>query len=124
MTFDDDTSIFAYMPHMHLRGKAAKYVAYYPDGSDELLLDVPVYDFNWQTNYTYKSPKLIPAGTRIEVSMWFDNSEDRGAYVAEINIDRSVRFGGPSTDEMMLGWIDFAVEETASAPGPVASNER
>ncbi len=108
--FPHDTTIFALLPHAHLRGKAARYVAFYPNGRVETLLDVPRYDFNWQTNYTYREPKRIPAGTRIEVTMWFDNSETRGAYVPNINIHEPVRFGGPTTAEMMLGWIDYAEE--------------
>lgn len=109
-TFEEDTTILALFPHMHLRGKAAKYVAFYPDGTQETLLEVPEYDFNWQTNYVMKEPKKVPAGTRIEVFMWFDNTSERSSYT---NIDwkRPVRFGGPTTDEMMLGWIDYAPTE-------------
>jgi len=107
--FDYDTTIFGYLPHMHLRGAYAKYVAYYPDGSEEILLEVPEYDWNWQTNYEYKEPKVIPAGTRIEVSMEFTNTEERNALVdMDLNTKRAVRFGGPTSDEMMLGFMDFA----------------
>ena len=40
--------MLALFPHMHLRGKAFRYTAIYPDGKQEMLLDVPHYDFNWQ----------------------------------------------------------------------------
>ena len=36
---------------------------------------MPNYDFAWQQTYTFKDPKFVPAGSRLEVSMWFDNSE-------------------------------------------------
>lgn len=36
--FDKDTTILSLHPHMHLRGKTAQYKAFYPDGSEELLL--------------------------------------------------------------------------------------
>ena len=104
--FSKDTTLLALFPHTHLRGKASKYTAYYPDGSEEVLLHVPNYDFNWQTNYIYKEPKTIPAGTTIKVQMWYDNSEERGAYTG-IDPSRTVRFGQPTTDEMMFGWIDY-----------------
>lgn len=108
-TFENPVTIYSYLPHMHLRGKAAKYVAFYPDGSSELLLEVPRYDWNWQTNYTYKVPKTLPAGTRVEVSMWFENTEARDQEtLLDIDPHRAVRFGGPTTDEMMLGWIDYS----------------
>ncbi len=39
--FERDSLLISYTPHMHLRGKAAHYVAKYPDGTQEVLLDVP-----------------------------------------------------------------------------------
>ena len=61
-TFDADTTILSLHPHMHLRGKDARYVAFYPDGTQETLLDVPYFDFNWQLDYSFNEPKLVPAG--------------------------------------------------------------
>ena len=111
MTFPNPTTVYGYLPHMHLRGRSARYTAHYPDGTQQLLLHVPWYDWNWQTNYTYKEPIHLPAGTRIDVEMWFENTEGRNEETfLEINPHRAVRFGGPTTDEMMLGWIDYAEE--------------
>jgi mono/diheme cytochrome c family protein len=104
--FSTDTTILAMFPHMHLRGAGAKYTAHYPDGTEEVLLDVPNYDFNWQTNYIFKEPKKIPAGTTVKVDMWFNNNEAQ-AELSGINPNRSVGFGQPTTDEMMYGWIDY-----------------
>ena len=95
---------------MHLRGKSALYVAYYPDGTQETLLDVPKYDYNWQIIYRYNQMKKVPAGTRLEVTMGFDNSPERAAQ-ANLNSNRHIRFGGPTTEEMMLGFLDYT--ETA-----------
>lgn len=107
-TFEEDTTLLALHPHMHLRGKNAKYVAFYPDGTQETLLEVPKWDFNWQTDYSFKVPKKLPAGTRVEYTAHFDNSSDNPA-----NPDPSipVRFGGPTTDEMMLGYVTSADSE-------------
>ena len=106
-TFKEDITLISLMPHMHLRGVYAKYTAYYPDGTEEVLLEVPEYDFNWQTQYEFKDLKHIPAGTRIEFDMHFDNNEEQAA-IAGIDPSRAVRFGGPTTDEMDLGWYTFA----------------
>jgi len=93
----------------HLRGLDAKYTAYYPDGTQEVLLEVPAYDWNWQANYTYKEPKEIPAGTRIDVWMTYVNTEERNEQtVLELDTTRAVQFGGPTTDEMMIGFIDYS----------------
>jgi hypothetical protein len=113
--FDEPIMVHFLMPHMHLRGKAARYVATYPDGSQETLLDVPRYDFNWQLSYKFKEPKLLPAGTRIDVSLWYENTEER-ATRNNFDNERAVRWGGPTTDEMDLGWLSFSyVEEQGGA---------
>ena len=106
-TFDEDIDLLGLMPHTHLRGVHAKYTAYYPDGTSEMLLDVPRYDFNWQTSYGYKDIKKIPAGTRIEWEIIYDNSPENAAENG-FNSDRAVRFGQPTTDEMDLGWMSYA----------------
>lgn len=41
--------VYTLMPHAHLRGKASRFTAPYPDGRREVLLNVPRYDFCRQT---------------------------------------------------------------------------
>ena len=60
-----------------------------------------------RSQYEFKDLKQIPAGTRIEFDMRFDNNEEQAA-IAGINPNRAVKFGGPTTDEMDLGWYTFA----------------
>jgi hypothetical protein len=113
-TFDRDSLLLGYTPHMHLRGKAARYVAKYPDGTQEVLLDVPRYDFNWQTHYKYHAGgKRIPAGTEIELTMAWDNSADNPS-----NPDptATVVYGGPTTAEMMFGFVSYADAEPGYDP--------
>ncbi|MFP6584404.1 MAG: hypothetical protein VCD00_17860 [Candidatus Hydrogenedentota bacterium] len=112
-TFDEDTILLSMMPHMHLRGKSAKYTAFYPDGTSDVLLDLPVYDFNWQTQYDLAINKLLPAGTRIEMELRFDNSVENAEQIGS-NPNRPVRFGGPTTDEMDLAWITIAPAQPVS----------
>ena len=40
-TFEHDTLVANLTPHMHTRGKAFRYEVTYPDGQQEILLDVP-----------------------------------------------------------------------------------
>ena len=105
MILDEDTTLLSMTPHMHLRGSAGKYTAFYPDGTVEVLLDVPAYDFNWQTAYTYAEPKLLPAGTRLQYEAHFDNSDTN---LANPDSSQAVRYGGPTTSEMMLGFMRIA----------------
>ncbi|MEK7794059.1 MAG: hypothetical protein AAB353_06000 [Candidatus Hydrogenedentota bacterium] len=113
--FAKDTLILALHPHMHFRGKSMVYTAYYPDGTTELLLDVNRYEYEWQTNYIYKQPKLIPAGTRIDVMTVYDNSAAAKEKYPVIDIEKPVRFGAPSTDEMMIPFLDYAELDAESA---------
>jgi hypothetical protein len=106
-TLRRDTTVYALMPHMHLRGKAMEYKVFYPDGKSETLLNVPAYDFAWQTNYVLKEPKRLPKGAKIMVTAHFDNSTKN-----KFNPDptKEVRYGEPTYDEMMLGFLDFVTE--------------
>ncbi len=99
--FLKDTLVLSLMPHMHLRGKDFKFTAYYPDGTEEILLDVPQYDFNWQLRYYLKEPKLMPKGTRLECIAHFDNSADN---LANPDPAAEVRFGEQTWEEMMFGF--------------------
>ncbi len=101
-----DVLLLALMPHMHVRGKSFRYEARYPDGKSEILLDVPHYDFNWQTAYRLDEPKLLPAGTCVHCVAHYDNSENNLANPAP---EKTVRWGDQTWDEMMIGYLDIAV---------------
>jgi len=103
-TFAEDAKIMSMTPHMHLRGKAALYTLTRPDGTKQTLLDVPHYDFNWQHTYQFKEPVDAPAGSRVDLTLWWDNSADNPSNP---NPNREVRFGQPTTDEMGFGFMNF-----------------
>ncbi|MBI3839287.1 MAG: redoxin domain-containing protein [Planctomycetia bacterium] len=112
--FKQDTLLLTLMPHMHLRGKAFRYEAIYPDGNKEVLLDVPRYDFGWQTNYRLAEPKLMPRGTRLDCFAHFDNSEDN---LNNPDPKVPVRFGDQTFEEMMIGFFEAApVDEDLQNP--------
>jgi len=103
-TFKQDGTILAINPHMHLRGKAAKYTAKFPDGREEVILDVPKYDFQWQHTYYFAEPLRVPTGTKITTQYWWDNSP---ANPANPDPTVDVRWGEPTTDEMAFGWMRY-----------------
>src|SRR5882724_2506436 len=105
-TFDRDVELISYMPHMHMRGKDMKYEVLYPNGRRETLLWVPRYQFNWQTVYRLKNPVPIPKGTRLLVTAHFDNS---ARNLRNPDPTKAVRWGDPTYDEMMIGWIEYTV---------------
>ena len=101
--FTEDSLLLTLMPHMHLRGKAFRYEATYPDGKKEVLLDVPHYDFGWQTNYRLAEPKFMPRGTRMDCYAQFDNSTDN---LNNPDPKSAVRFGDQTWEEMMIGFFE------------------
>jgi hypothetical protein len=106
-TFPKNATLLSFMPHMHLRGTSAKYVATYPDGRSETLLYVPDYDFNWQSIYRFQEPLQIPKGTRLAWTAWWDNSADNPRNP---DPSKEVRWGEQTWDEMQNGWMDVVWE--------------
>jgi len=105
-----DVSVISLFPHMHLRGRSFRFLARYPDGKSEVLLDVPGYTFNWQLTYTLKDPKWLPKGSVLECVAHYDNSANN-----PFNPDPSkeVRWGNQTWEEMLIGFVDFAIPADA-----------
>ncbi len=108
VTFRRDTLLLNLFPHMHYRGKSFRFEAHYPDGSREVLLDVPRYDFNWQLRYDLAEPKFLPKGTKLLCTAHFDNSEDN---LSNPDPTRTVRFGLQSWEEMLVGYYTHVPAE-------------
>jgi hypothetical protein len=120
----EDVVLQSLFPHMHLRGKAFEYVAKYPSGETETLLKVPNYDFNWQLTYQLEKPLLLPKGTEITATAWYDNSPGN-KYNPDPKLD--VYWGDQSWEEMLAGFADLVIpvsmnpERIAKPPKPAAA---
>lgn len=111
--FKEDVTLLDMTPHMHLRGKAFHYKITYPDGRSEDLLNVPKYDFNWQLSYILSEPRVVPAGSKIEATAWYDNSANN-----KYNPDpsKAVKWGDQTFEEMMIGFFNYKVPVDRPAP--------
>ncbi|HVS64756.1 MAG TPA: hypothetical protein VMT85_14770 [Thermoanaerobaculia bacterium] len=118
--FAQDGQILSLLPHMHQRGKAMRYTLERADGSREVLLDVPEYDYDWQNIYRFAEPVSVEAGALLEVEAVWDNSAGN-----EANPDPSidVRWGDGTTNEMLVAFFDFVVDE-GIRPRGVRGDER
>lgn len=85
-------------PHMHYLGKRVEATATFPDGTEEPLLRIDDWDFNWQDEYRYREPVHLPAGTRLRVRFVFDNSTANPRNPRDPPV--AVGFGPQATDEM------------------------
>jgi mono/diheme cytochrome c family protein/peroxiredoxin len=99
-----DMPVTGFMPHMHTRGAGFRYEVTYPDGKNEVLLDIPRYDFNWQLRYELKQPKLIPKGSTLKITAAFDNSAGNKANPDPTKL---VKWGSQTVDEMMIGYVEY-----------------
>jgi peroxiredoxin/mono/diheme cytochrome c family protein len=99
--FSRDMLLLNLFPHMHYRGKSFRIEAETPDGTREVLLDVPHYDFNWQLRYDLAEPKFMPKGTQLICTGHFDNS---AANPANPDPNKAVRFGLQTFEEMLVGY--------------------
>lgn len=118
----EDVRVVAFMPHMHVRGKAFEFEAVLGEGGRRALLEVPRYDFNWQLRYELREPLLLPKGTSLRAIGWFDNSDGNPS-----NPDPSatVRWGPQTTDEMMIGFVEYylASESADATANPLSGSD-
>jgi hypothetical protein len=100
-----DATLVNLFPHMHVRGKSFEYQITYPTGETETVLTVPHYSFNWQLTYDLQSPRVLPKGTIVQATAWYDNSAAN-----PMNPDPTVvvHDGEQSWDEMLVGFFDIA----------------
>jgi len=115
--FTQDAHVLALFPHTHLRGKDWQYRLIYPDGRSEVILDVPRYDFNWQTYYEFSTPLAVPKGARIEAVAHYDNSPSNKANP---NPAAAVKWGEQTWEEMQYTGITFI----ADSDKPAASGQQ
>jgi hypothetical protein len=106
VTLQQDATLQALFPHMHLRGKAFEYTATFPNGETRTLLKVPRYDFNWQLTYYLDKPIDLPAGTQLTATAYYDNSANN-----KFNPDptKEVYWGDQSWEEMLAGFVDLVI---------------
>ena len=97
----EDITVYSVVAHMHYLGKTMDIWAVLPDGSRVDLLQVPSFDFYWQTEYTLTEPQRLPKGTTIHMRAVFDNSAE--SPYQHSTPPRLVTFGEQTTDEMAVG---------------------
>jgi hypothetical protein len=107
VTVKEAITLYAFAPHMHLRGKDIKYTLVWPDGRKQLLLDVPKFDFNWQLHYELAEPLRIPAGSKLIAVAHYDNSIKNRYNPAP---QKEVFWSEQSWDEMFIPWFEYTVD--------------
>ncbi len=92
-TEEGEVTIFSGNLHMHTLGTAATLDILRADGSEECILDLPQWDFDWQGDYFLTSPLLLSPSDTLRMSCQWDNSGG----------DDDVYWGESTLDEMCTG---------------------
>src|SRR5262249_8128119 len=95
--------LVAIAPHMHLLGRQVTIDAVFPNGDRRQLIRIDDWDFQWQGNYIYRNPIVLPSGTRIELTAYYDNSLNNAKNPSSPPVP--VSWGERTTDEMCLAFL-------------------
>ncbi|HLK60386.1 MAG TPA: hypothetical protein VKU00_27745, partial [Chthonomonadaceae bacterium] len=106
--FQHDVTVLEVMPHMHLLGREMKLTAVRPDKTTVPLINVPDWDFNWQTTYCYTTPVKLPTGSTVALTARYDNSTGNPRNPS--SPPKTVGWGEQTTDEMCIGFIFYTID--------------
>lgn len=110
MEFLEDVTIYSLAPHTHLRGKTWEYTLTYPDGRSEVILSVPTYDFNWQTDYVFATPLRVPKGSMLKSVAHYDNSKENKSNP---DSTQPVYWGDQTWEEMQYTGVMYSIDKEA-----------
>jgi hypothetical protein len=101
-----DALLLSFFPHMHSRGKTFSYNLIRAGEKPQTLLKVN-WDFHWQMTYRLAEPLPLKAGTIMQAVATWDNSRNNPHNP---DPDSAVTWGEQTSEEMMVGFFDVAVD--------------
>ena len=111
--------------HAHYLGKQLKMTATLPGGDIKTLLLIKDWDFAWQDRYFFKEAVPLPAGTRLDTELHWDNSADNPRNPSSPPVQ--VTWGEESKDEMgsiSLIAVPHQESDLGALRGDVARRQR
>ena len=101
--WDHPVRIDSFQPHGHVHLHGMSVQAVYPTGRTELLSMVSDFDARWHHSYIFDDDvaPLLPEGTVIVMTGWYENTADNPLTDAEMFYTR----GSRTVDEMSHAWI-------------------
>jgi hypothetical protein len=89
--------------HMHNLGTRGRTTVQRPDGSEQVILDIRDWDFNWQGTYNFVNEMIVNPQDWVTIECSWDNSQENQEFVGgEQLITRDVEWGDGTQDEMCL----------------------
>lgn len=99
--FSDGMKLHSVFAHMHVLGREMTYTLERADGTEQVLLNIPRYDFNWQQEYVFEQPVDVLPGDRLSVACTFDNTEE-WREENDLPAPTDVDWGEGTLDEMCV----------------------
>ncbi|MEZ4321357.1 MAG: hypothetical protein R3F61_28040 [Myxococcota bacterium] len=97
-------SVHSVAHHMHTLGKTGRQTVVHGDGTETCLLDIPDWDFDWQSRYELAEPVTIGLDDEIVLTCSWDNSASNQPVVDGVIAEPvDVAWGEGTRDEMCLG---------------------
>ena len=112
VAIDQNCHVYGVLPHMHMLGTSIKITMKQPGQKEEILVNIPEWDYNWQEVYSFKEPIAVKAGTIFTVEGTYDNSAKNLHNPSTPPID--VKRGDQTTDEMLFGFLRATVDKPGS----------
>jgi len=108
----NDAYIQSLFVHAHLRGKDFTFLLTRPDGTEEILLRVPEYRFDWQYTYELAEPIFAPAGSTVKMIARYDNSRENRLNPAP---HKETYWSEQSWDDMFLTTVNYTLASEGGA---------
>lgn len=89
--------------HMHNLGETGRVTLVRTDGTEQVIVDIRDWDFNWQSTYLLEREVLVKSGDRLRLECTWDNSAANQVSVNGVQqAPRDVEWGDGTGDEMCL----------------------
>lgn len=103
ITAFDNWVMHAGFLHMHNLGKSGRITLIREDGSEQILLDIRDWDFDWQGTYIFDKEVMIRPTDQLKMECRWDNSQANQIFVdGEQLPTKDVEWGDGTQDEMCL----------------------
>lgn len=98
-----DATAYRVGPHMHLLGRQIKIERINANKTQDPLIFINDWNFNWQGFYSFEEPMRLPALSQVKVTCNFDNS-DKNPRNPNSPL-KVVGWGEGTEDEMCVGFV-------------------
>jgi len=89
--------------HMHNLGKTGRVTLVRADGTEQVIVDIREWDFNWQSTYRLEQEVLVGPSDRVRLACSWDNSAANQVIVDGVQqTPQYVEWGDGTGDEMCL----------------------